>query len=48
MANLVVWTKTFEANRESVVGAGMLGVRGYIQRECEALHLAAHPFSDSS
>ncbi|KAB0676325.1 error-prone DNA polymerase [Aureimonas leprariae] len=48
VANLVVWTKTFEANRRAVLGAGMLGVRGRIQREGEVVHLVAHTMTDLS
>ncbi|MBB3952634.1 error-prone DNA polymerase [Aureimonas jatrophae] len=48
VANLVVWTKTFEANRRTVLGAGMMGVRGRIQREGEVVHLVAHQLSDLS
>ncbi|WP_152047598.1 error-prone DNA polymerase [Aureimonas psammosilenae] len=48
VANLVVWTKVFEANRRTVLGAGMMGVRGRIQREGEVVHLVAHHLSDLS
>ncbi len=46
VANLVVWTKVFEAHRKIVLGAGMMGVRGRIQREGEVVHLVAHSLSD--
>lgn len=48
VANLVVGTKTFEANRRVVLGAGMLGVRRRIQREGEVVHLVAHTLTDLS
>ncbi|KQQ85672.1 error-prone DNA polymerase [Aureimonas sp. Leaf324] len=48
VANLVVWTKVFEANRRTVLGAGMMGVRGRIQREGEVVHLVAHALTDLS
>ncbi|WP_102958177.1 error-prone DNA polymerase [Mangrovicella endophytica] len=48
VANLVVWTKVFEANRRTVLGAGMMGVRGRIQREGEVVHLVAHSLTDLS
>ncbi|MBB3997481.1 error-prone DNA polymerase [Aureimonas pseudogalii] len=48
VANLVVWTKVFEANRRTVLGAGMIGVRGRVQREGEVVHLIAHAFTDLS
>jgi error-prone DNA polymerase len=48
VANLVVWTKTFEANRRTVLGASMIGVRGQIQREGEVIHVIAHRLEDLS
>jgi error-prone DNA polymerase len=48
VANLVVWTKTFEANRRIVLGASMIGVRGQVQREGEVIHLIAHRLDDLS
>ncbi len=48
VANLVVWTKVFEAHRRIVLGAGMMGVRGRIQREGEVVHLIVHSLADLS
>lgn len=48
IANLVVWQKVFEAHRRIVLGAGMIGVRGRIQREGEVVHLVAHHLTDLS
>ncbi|WP_037155863.1 error-prone DNA polymerase [Rhizobium freirei] len=48
IANLVVWVKTFEKYRRAVLGAGMLGVYGRIQREGEVAHLVAHRITDLS
>jgi error-prone DNA polymerase len=48
VANLVVWLKVFEAHRRIVLGAGMIGVRGRIQREGEVVHLVAHHLTDLS
>ncbi len=48
IANLVVWTKVFEANRRTVMSAGMMAVKGRIQREGEVVHLVAHRLSDLS
>ncbi|WP_440659166.1 helix-hairpin-helix domain-containing protein, partial [Ensifer adhaerens] len=48
IANLVVWAKTFETFRRVVLGAGMLGVYGRIQREGEVVHLVAHRLTDLS
>jgi len=48
VANLVVWTKAFEANRRIVLGASMMGVRGQVQREGEVIHLIAQRLEDLS
>jgi error-prone DNA polymerase len=48
IANLVVWLKTFETYRRVVLGAGMIGVYGKIQREGEVVHLVAHRLTDLS
>ncbi|MER8446525.1 error-prone DNA polymerase [Mesorhizobium sp. M1066] len=48
IANLVVWVKVFEKYRRVVLGAGMIGVYGHIQREGEVVHLVAHRLSDLS
>ncbi|NMG41183.1 DNA polymerase III subunit alpha [Chelativorans sp. ZYF759] len=46
IANVVVWTKTFEKYRRVVLGSAMLGVRGRIQREGDVVHLVAHHLTD--
>jgi error-prone DNA polymerase len=48
IANLVVWLKTFEKYRRVVLGAGMIGVYGRIQREGDVVHLVAHRLTDLS
>jgi error-prone DNA polymerase len=48
VANLVVWTKVFEANRRIVLGASMMGVRGQVQREGEVIHVIAQRLEDLS
>ena len=48
IANLVVWQKVFEVHRRIVLGSGMIGVRGRIQREGEVVHLVAHHLTDLS
>ncbi len=48
VANLVVWTTVFEAQRAIVLGAGMLGVQGRIQREGDVVHLVAAKLFDLS
>jgi len=46
IANLVVRQKVFDAHRRIVLGAGMIGVCGRIQREGEMVHLIAHHLAD--
>lgn len=48
IANLVVWPKVFEANRRTILSAGMIAVRGRIQREGEVVHLVAQRVTDLS
>ena len=48
IANLVVWPKVFETFRRVVLSAGMLAVRGRIQREGEVVHLVAQQLTDLS
>ncbi|RWH52864.1 MAG: DNA polymerase III subunit alpha [Mesorhizobium sp.] len=48
IANLVVWPKVFEANRRTILSAGMIAVRGRIQREGEVVHLVAQRLTDLS
>ncbi|MEH2512238.1 hypothetical protein V1291_003592 [Nitrobacteraceae bacterium AZCC 1564] len=44
----MVWPKIFEAFRRIVLSAGMLSVRGRIQREGEVVHIVAQQLSDLS
>ena len=48
VANLVVWTTVFEAQRGVVLGAGMLGVQGRVQREGDVVHIVAAKLFDLS
>ncbi len=48
VANLVVWTKIFEKYRRTVLGSGMIGVKGKVQREGEVVHIVAHDLIDMS
>lgn len=48
VANLVVWTKVFEKYRRVVLGSGMIGVKGRVQREGEVVHIVAHELTDMS
>jgi len=46
VANIIVWPKTFEANRRVVLGARVMGVRGKLQREGIVTHVIAQEFID--
>lgn len=48
VANVVIWQKVFEAFRRTVLGAAMVGIRGYIQREGEVVHVIARHLFDLS
>ena len=48
VANLVVWTKVFEKYRRIVLGSGMIGVKGRVQREGDVIHIVAHELFDLS
>jgi error-prone DNA polymerase len=48
IANLVVWPQVFEKNRRTILSAGMIGVRGRVQREGEVVHLVTQRLSDLS
>jgi len=48
IANLVVWPKVFELNRRTILSAGMIAVRGRIQREGEVVHLVVQRLTDLS
>jgi error-prone DNA polymerase len=48
VANVVIWEKVFERFRRVVLGAGLIGIRGRIQREGEVVHVIARELSDLS
>ena len=48
IANLVVWPKVFEQNRRTILSAGMIAVRGRVQREGEVVHLVVQRLTDLS
>jgi error-prone DNA polymerase len=48
IANLVIWPKVFEKQRRVILGAGMIAVRGRIQREGKVVHLIAQRLTDLS
>jgi error-prone DNA polymerase len=48
VTNLVIWQAVFEKFRRVVLGAGLIGVRGRVQREGEVIHIVAHQMHDLS
>ncbi|WP_264996521.1 OB-fold nucleic acid binding domain-containing protein, partial [Kozakia baliensis] len=46
VANLIFWKDRIEAQRPIVIGAGMIGVTGILQREGEVLHVIANEVED--
>lgn len=48
VANLVVWAKIFEKYRRIVLGSGMIGVKGRVQREGDVVHIVARELIDMS
>ncbi|RVT97671.1 DNA-binding protein [Rhodovarius crocodyli] len=48
IANLVIWPSMFEQERRTILSAGMLAVKGRIQREGEVVHLVAKRLTDMS
>jgi error-prone DNA polymerase len=47
-ANVVVWRRLLERQREALLGARLLGVQGVIERDAEVVHLIAHRLFDYS
>jgi len=48
IANLVIWPKLFEKQRQIILSARMMAARGRLQREGEVVHLVAHHLIDLS
>ncbi|OYR26776.1 putative nucleic acid binding, OB-fold, tRNA/helicase-type, partial [Brucella grignonensis] len=48
VANIVIWEKVFERFRRTVLGAGMIGIKGRVQREGEVVHIIARQLIDLS
>ncbi|BBK33445.1 DnaE-like error-prone DNA polymerase [Stella humosa] len=48
IANLIVWPAVFEKHRRVILGAGMLGAYGRVQREGEVVHLITRRLTDLS
>ncbi len=46
IANIVIWSKVFEANRWAVLGSRLLAVKGQLQREGLVIHIIARQFTD--
>lgn len=46
IANAVLWPDRFEAERRTVMGAAMLGIRGRVQREGIVIHVVADRIVD--
>ncbi len=46
IANIIIWPKTFGANRKVVLGSRAMAVRGKLQREGLVVHIIAHQFHD--
>ncbi|MDJ0391041.1 OB-fold nucleic acid binding domain-containing protein [Roseomonas sp. E05] len=39
IANLIIWPSLFEERRRVILSAGMMGIRGRVQREGEVIHV---------
>jgi error-prone DNA polymerase len=48
VANIIIWPKTFERHRRTVLTARLLGVEGTLQREGIVIHIVAHRLVDLS
>lgn len=48
VANLVIWQSILEKYRRVALGAGLIGVKGRVQREGEVIHIVAHQLHDLS
>jgi error-prone DNA polymerase len=48
VANLVIWPSLYERQRRIILAAGMIAVKGHIQREGEVVHLVANHLTDLS
>ncbi len=48
VANLVVWSSVYERFHRAALGAGLMGVRGSLQREGQVIHVVAEQLCDES
>ena len=46
IANIVIWSKVFEANRRVVLSSRLLAVKGRLQRDGAVIHIIAQHFTD--
>jgi len=46
IANIIIWPKTFGANRKIILSSRAMAVRGKLQREGLVVHIVAHSFYD--
>ena len=46
IANIIIWSKTFEMNRRVVLGSRLMAVRGQLQREGLVTHVVSRSFTD--
>ena len=48
VVNVVVWAKTYEANRRAVLASRLMRVTGRVQREGDVIHVVAQTIEDIS
>lgn len=48
IANIIVWPKTFERHRKTVMAAKLMRVTGRLQKEGDVIHLVSHRILDES
>ncbi|WP_126174005.1 error-prone DNA polymerase [Altericroceibacterium xinjiangense] len=48
IANIIIWLRLFEAQRQIAMGCSMIGVKGTLQREGEVIHIIADRLQDHS
>ena len=48
VANVIVWPKTFERHRKTVMSARLMTVTGRLQKEGDVIHIVSHRLDDQS
>ncbi len=48
VANVIVWPKTFERHRKTVMAAKLIRVTGRLQKEGQVIHIVSHRLSDET